>query len=358
MRSDGAWFAGCVGLAVACGDRTALVSTGAFDAGQGGDSRNDGRASMSDAESDASATDATSGSDVDVDAAPTQWVLLFGGAEDTDEQVVGDTWIWNGTSWTQENVPGPSPRAGAAAGTLNGTIVLFGGGVGGSVLGDTWTWDGSTWTEHDVAGPTARSSASMATLGSSVLLFGGVDSEGGPLDDTWIWNGTSWAEQPVSGPAGFQGGARNPMTSLRDSVVLFGQTTERRGMDYFTSVGTTWVWAGASWVRQSATGPDPNNGVMATLGDVALLLDGLRLVSDGSSITWAWNGASWMELPARGPQPLGSAMATWSHTLVLFGGPQVDPGSTWIWDGSMWSERSVPGPSARWGATMATFGPR
>jgi hypothetical protein len=32
-------------------------------------------------------------------------------------------------------------------------------------LGDTWTWNGSSWTEQDVAGPSAPALAAMATVG-------------------------------------------------------------------------------------------------------------------------------------------------------------------------------------------------
>jgi hypothetical protein len=43
-----------------------------------------------------------------------------------------------------------------------GTVVLFGGG-GNHDLGDTWTWDGTTWTQQAPAThPAARLSASMA----------------------------------------------------------------------------------------------------------------------------------------------------------------------------------------------------
>ena len=70
-----------------------------------------------------------------------------------------------------------------------GTVVLFGGDVGvHHFLGDTWTWDGSTWTKQaPKTSPPARHSASMAydAATGTVVLFGG---QGGVfLGDTWTW---------------------------------------------------------------------------------------------------------------------------------------------------------------------------
>ncbi len=44
-------------------------------------------------------------------------------------------------------------------------LVLFGGLNDGNsnTLGDTWTFDGTTWTQLSVAGPSGRSDAVMAT---------------------------------------------------------------------------------------------------------------------------------------------------------------------------------------------------
>jgi hypothetical protein len=46
------------------------------------------------------------------------------------------------------------------------SIVLFGGGppMGLDVLGETWTWDGTSWTQRDVEGPSPRYLAAMAPL--------------------------------------------------------------------------------------------------------------------------------------------------------------------------------------------------
>lgn len=70
---------------------------------------------------------------------------------------------------------------------------------------DTWEWDGASWKEHLVPGPSRRSSAGMARWGTNVVLFGGLRVVGNDYDflaDTWQWNGQSWRELEVSGPKG------------------------------------------------------------------------------------------------------------------------------------------------------------
>jgi hypothetical protein len=72
-----------------------------------------------------------------------------------------DTWLWDGSTWTSAPVAGASPsaRAFGSAGTLGTSFVLYGGespnqGANGSPdLADTWIWDGSTWTQWLEPGP-------------------------------------------------------------------------------------------------------------------------------------------------------------------------------------------------------------
>jgi hypothetical protein len=122
--------------------------------------------------------------------AATGRVVLFGG---DNGQIVNDTWTWDGTNWTQQHPPiSPSPRDDSTMATdpNTGHVALFGGnaanGAGTITVGDTWIWDGRTWTEqHPLTSPPPREVATMAAEPASgkMLLFGG----GGPLDlnDTW-----------------------------------------------------------------------------------------------------------------------------------------------------------------------------
>ncbi|MGA2742360.1 MAG: kelch repeat-containing protein [Bryobacteraceae bacterium] len=147
--------------------------------------------------------------------AATQTVIFFGGLESNDD-VLGDTWTWDGPAktWTQQ-FPTSSPssrRTTIAYDAVNKTVVLFGGDIRngdnglGIYLNDTWTWDGVDWTQQfPVASPSARGTASMTYDASlrQVLLFGGsalYATEQG-LNDTWTWDGNNWTERnPVARP--------------------------------------------------------------------------------------------------------------------------------------------------------------
>ncbi len=73
-------------------------------------------------------------------------VVLFGGADVTGHSL-GDTWIWNGSTWTKQTPatsPPPQGQASMAYDAATGNVVLF----GGDNLGGTWVWNGSTWTKQ------------------------------------------------------------------------------------------------------------------------------------------------------------------------------------------------------------------
>ena len=57
-------------------------------------------------------------------------------------------------------------------------------------LGDTWEWDGATWTQAATTGPWARGgvpSIAFDTVREKTVLFGGWGASGA-LDDVWEWN--------------------------------------------------------------------------------------------------------------------------------------------------------------------------
>ncbi|MCX6844303.1 MAG: hypothetical protein NTX53_18745 [candidate division WOR-3 bacterium] len=136
-----------------------------------------------------------------------QRVVLFGGTGGSSD-VYNETWEWDGGQWSLRSTTGPCPRFGAAMAYDKGSgkCVLFGGWTawyGGSPLHDTWVWDGSTWTQVDTAGPPARFLFTMAYEGSRgrTVLFGGTQSLSMPrpwLNDTWEWDGHEWIQSSTS----------------------------------------------------------------------------------------------------------------------------------------------------------------
>jgi len=156
-------------------------------------------------------------------------IVLFGGY---NGNYPGDTWVWDGTTWTQLS-PASSPPATLGASmaydAATGQIVLF-------VGSNTWTWNGTTWTQQSPANsPPARSEASMTydAATGEVVLFGGFGNSG-PLNDTWTWNGTTWTQQyPASTPS-IRESASVAYDAATGQIVLFG------GDDFSTFLGDTW----------------------------------------------------------------------------------------------------------------------
>lgn len=125
-------------------------------------------------------------------------VVMFGGITSAGLRDP-DTWEFDGTSWTRRATTGPSPRYGhsMAFDPSTGRVVLFGGYGGTTVkqaLGDTWTWNGTSWTLASNVGPSARMYHAMAFDQSrgTISLLGGRTQGGDALADAWEWSGSQW----------------------------------------------------------------------------------------------------------------------------------------------------------------------
>jgi hypothetical protein len=126
-------------------------------------------------------------------------VLLYGGATPfgTAGGAYSDFWAYDGT-WNSLSPVGPTPgpRAWAAMAhdPLRNRVVLFGGTDQlGNFPGDTWEWDGATWTQVNLVGPSPRVWHRMVydEARQRVVLCGGALNPAF-FDDTWEWDGLNW----------------------------------------------------------------------------------------------------------------------------------------------------------------------
>ncbi len=139
-------------------------------------------------------------------------VVMFGAGGDNSAK--GTTWLWNGTSWSVlcdqsgcppgNSDPQPAGRfAMAMAG--NGThVVMYGGlGSGPSGASDTWVFDGTGWTEICAScAPGALHANAMAWDGNQFVMFGGGTGPGQPMQaNTWTFTPGDADWQLACGPS-------------------------------------------------------------------------------------------------------------------------------------------------------------
>jgi cysteine-rich repeat protein len=325
-------------------------------------------------------------------------LVLFGGEEIGIGLIFhGDTWEWDGTSWTAihgDAVPGdPAARRGHAMAydARLGKVIMFGGrGVAG-LFGDTWAWDGATWTRLATTGPSPREGMAVATDRMGIVLYGGESS--GVEKDTWRWTGT-WTKLESANLAATTSFTTATTDLARGVVVLTG------GGD-----GVTWEWDGAKWTRVQPVAPtaltfaqsttDTLRGdaivvhdnqtssvrggcwsaltsapggarttaglVYDTLRDRVVLFGG-ETTTGPSADTWVMTRAAglatWMQITGTGPvrrSEVAMAFDAARGTAVLFGGKgpaQITNNETWLFDTAWRQVTPATVPAARHGAAM------
>jgi hypothetical protein len=244
-------------------------------------------------------------------------VLLFGGNRvlfGTDralDTLLRDLWAWDGRQWVEigEGVDGPSARAEAcgAYDEERHRLVIFGGyeKTGATIrrLGDTWEWDGTSWSRVAESGPSARSGAAMAYVPArrgrtaGVVLFGGSTGTPPPQGDTWHWNGHVWKLLAESAQGSGRFNTVMAYDSAEQALLRFGGWTGKM------RVNELWKLDDHGWVQVGDWGPAGRNH-SAWVYDAArrsLVLhgghDGDRVFAD----TWTWDGVGWTAKVDRSP---------------------------------------------------------
>ncbi|HEX5054090.1 MAG TPA: kelch repeat-containing protein [Planctomycetota bacterium] len=172
-----------------------------------------------------------------------QGVLLFGGTNVYGSSFLGDTWLWNGSTWANVSPPvGPTARAfhSMAFDSTRNVVVLFGGSTSsGSTSNDTWEFDGTIWQQRlplHQPSPRSRAAFVFSPAVGKTLLSGG-ELNGGTAGEVWAWNGVDWLQVASAGtlPAARRGaafaydaqrqqpflfGGRDPVSHFDDSYYL------------------------------------------------------------------------------------------------------------------------------------------
>ena len=289
--------------------------------------------------------------------------VLFGGCADASQSCgtrFGDTWTFDGVSWTRACWPGcgasqcgcdamPSPRENPQMfwDDKLGQVVLF-GGSDGSARNDMWTWDGETWAElHPAHLPGARSNALLATNSAEnvTIMVGGSGAS-----DTWFWRDGDWTLGTTSPrPAGQQ--------LWYDEVTQRFTVVATNGGLVSTWTGSAWTTAGGALSEASGTlssstnepcgGFDSDHGTFVWFGgcpNSSCRIDGQAL--DGTFLLRAPSTGS-VNATRLATPPAARAYAAMApigavKKVAFAGGTNViEPNSNsfggyWIWD-STWA---------------------
>jgi hypothetical protein len=283
---------------------------------------------------------------------PSGNVLLFGGArEENGEQILGDTWIWDGASWTEQHpAHSPAPRAdfGMAYDAARHQVVLFGGDDGYTVFNDTWVWDGVTWTQLHPAHTPPSTNLGEAMAYDAARRDVVLTMTGSSGDVTWIWDGADWRD---ASPPSFPPNRWLPQLAYdfaRQLVVQFGGAYDC--FEDLCPYRDTWLWNGLTWKKLTGVQSPParyNHAMAYDAGSHAVVVFGGFGRTGFRDDTWTWTGPDWVRAnPVHSPLAREAAMMTWDRhrrVLLLFGGRDAPGGfyrdfhDTWAWDGTDWT---------------------
>ncbi len=327
------------------------------------------------------------------------------------------TLAWKGEGWTQVSASGPSGRKAAAMAydTKRDVVVLFGGDdcVSGLTLGDTWEWNGTTWTQvcgaptACTSGPSDRGGAVMVydSARERIVLNGGYrdgdicdgnddpDAAYDACDATWEWNGTVWQQRgPFDGellsgdgsPTQRTSSAAAHDSSAKQTLLYGGEDEDAADCDGLGDqlCGRAWAWTGGSWRLAAEVAAEPGRRQLTAMAyDVAsnrtVMSAGLSDAADCNGTgnarcrdIWHWLGSAWSEITPS----VGSLVRRAGHTMAydgvnnnrvfLFGGRSdlTCEGSATTYcrglfmqsgpAGTSWISQSTTGPSARTQAVM------
>ena len=285
--------------------------------------------------------------------------ILLDGYHENPSPEFGEVWGWDGRLWAKLPGKGPLVRGGGACSydSKRNKLVLFGGlhyrgSDAGKLMGDTWEWDGSKWSEMKVAAPQARAWHSMAydAARERTVLFGGnTDFGQTSFADTWEWDGNKWTKINVSGP-----GPRSDFAMVFDAqrkkIVLFGGQAKKDDSENGKVFSDTWTWDGKTWEKISDGGPAARtqHRMVYDSKDASIIVQGGNSIKGGIlSDMWMLKGNKWTEINQGSSSPGKKVMHAMCYDekrdkLLLYGGGngEVIFSDTWEWDGKKWNRIS------------------
>ena len=249
----------------------------------------------------------------------------------------GDTIERVGTTWTEvaPSGPSPAPRSSYALAydPVHAVTVLHGGvsltgppNFDRTLYGDTWGWNGTSWTLLTTSGPSARVNHKMVWDGARqrIVLFGGSGDGGNFLPDLWEWDGTTWTPRAATGDPAYglpYGRYLHGLAYDADRGVIVLHGGYHLNAPPYSVSGDTWELTGSQWQRRATAAFDsplyhPEHHGMAyhaSRGKTLLAAAPVGNTSEDPSLTitfWEWQPAgAWQQLPGIPPWRISPALA-------------------------------------------------
>ena len=231
---------------------------------------------------------------------------------------VGDSFQYNGVSWSEIAELTTGRDQGAGLGTQSSGLVA--GGYRGSptaTVGIVENWDGSSWSEVGDVTP-VRTGAGSAGVYTAGLIFGG--NEPNNTTSTMTWNGASWTEVNELNEARsrFMGQSVGTQTAALAMEGEYYPDTSTRGSE---------EWNGTSWTAIANMNTARQLGGGSGLTTAAIAVSG-RTGAPGynpSALVESWDGTSFTEVAdvssARAyGSSAGTAAGNSNSESILFGG--------------------------------------
>lgn len=339
-------------------------------------------------------------------------VLVYGGTC-LPAGVSNDTWIWDGTDWTEldlERTASSKFGYGLAYDPKRNHTVIY-GGSGLSESNVTYRLSGNRWIElvgDYEPGPRTQFVFQPSLNGDGLWLYGGQSSNDF-LEDMWRLDDFRWTpvdteDAPLfcSSPLGaidpererlvllcsdsetfeYDGSewelkTSNDSPSPRRFSVMSWDPASRRiimygGIDDFgTYLDETWAWNGSQWTKLDIGRNDkPKARILPTMfidpqSNRIMLAGGIGRPGFDADFEryedqWRFDGSKWVEMnPSQKlPQRYGAQVALDpnNNRILVFGGKSIDEkylGDLWAWNGTSWSEvEDGPAPPPRMNGRM------
>jgi hypothetical protein len=222
--------------------------------------------------------------------------LPFAGSSESDE-----LWVYDGANWSLVSAGTIPARSHAAMWTQQGNLYVHGGRRQGVELGDTWRFDGVSWTQVNslLAPPPVSGHAIAYDLVADRAVHIAWPT-------TWTFDGSQWQAIATATTPSFRVDYALAYDLVRNRTVLGAGYTSSGALE------DTWEFDGSVW-QQTTTVGAPQRIAFDLQGQ---RLVGASRTNLGGAVLMTYTGSSWLPLPAVGDQNLSPSLGFSELSMV------------------------------------------